>query len=194
MDLRPSTLVAFYGGSGRDARDRTIETIWAFDDGQLEAVHDFIQWLFPTRKSSAFNAAAPQLTDDDVAAFRGSERLRARARRSLDVMLRFYGLRSVDGTTGAARIEPAADLPKRGPRWWGGGNHNHLRLTRIIDSLYGLGLEGEAVALYRCLAGIRTTHATEISEATVRYWALAARVGGPGIPMDEKKPEGTIDH
>jgi hypothetical protein len=168
-------LLPFYASEGTDARGRTIETVWTFDDLALESIHDYIQWLFPTRKASAFNDAAPQLTDADVAAFRGSPELQQRLRRSLAVMLRFYGLRLV--TVGrAVRIDAAEDLARRGPRWWGAGNHNQLRLTRIIDSLATLGLGDEAAALYDRLAAIRQAHATGISDETMRYWRSAARV------------------
>jgi len=169
-------LMQFYGGAASDSRGRSIESIWAFDDAALESVHDFIQWLFPTRKASAFNAEAPQLSDADVAEFRDSPELQARLRRSLEVMLRFYGLRRVSGTVGVVRIQPAADLATRGPRWWSAGNHNHLRLTRIMDSLAELGLEHESRALYQCLNRVRRDNPTGISERTIRYWAEAARI------------------
>ncbi len=170
-------LVPFYLGAAPDVRGRSIETVWAFDDATLESVHDYVQWLFPTRKASAFNDQAPRLTDADVAAFRASSKLQGRLRRSLEVMLRFYGLRrSID--TRAVRFEAADDLATRGPRWWGAGDHNHLRLTRIIDSLAELGLTDDAQALYACLIRIRQSETTGISEETARYWRDAARFRG----------------
>ena len=98
-----SPLLAFYRGAGPDAAGRTIDEIWAFDHRQLEMVHDFIQWLFPLPEPSRFNPDAPLLTAADMAAFRAAPALRARALRSLDLMLAFYGL----ARTGAA-IERAA--------------------------------------------------------------------------------------
>jgi hypothetical protein len=166
-------IVDFYRGTGTDHRGRTIDQLWAFDHDRLERVHDFIQWLFPTDRPSAFNAWAPVLTAESIAALRGLPDLRPRVERSLDLMLDFYGLlRRRDGST--VTIEPSAALDERGPRWWGAGNHNHLRLTRIIASLGLLGLADEAAALERALQAIRTEHRTGISDETARYWTAAA--------------------
>jgi hypothetical protein len=40
---------------------------------------------------------------------------------------------------------------ERSRNWLRPGNHNHLRLTRIMQSLWILGLRAEAKALQRCL-------------------------------------------
>jgi hypothetical protein len=163
----------FYRGTGTDHRGRTIDQVWAFDHRDLEGLHDFIQWLFPTDRPSGYNPWAPVLTAESIAALRGLPDLRHRVERSLDLMLDFYGLRRKrDGSTVA--IEPSSTLEHRGPGWWGPGNHNHLRLTRIIASLGLLGLVDEAVALEGALQGIRTEHRTGISAETARYWAAAA--------------------
>ena len=172
-EARDDAIVRFYRGEGRDGTGRTIEEVWAFSAARLELTHDFIQWLFPTRDPSAFNPGAPTLTDATVAVFHESGDLRDRLRGSLDVMLAFYGLRrDVDGS-GEVLIEPAPDLAIRGPQWWGSGNHNHLRLTRVISSLSILGLEPEARALEASLERVRREHDTGISEKTARYWAKA---------------------
>ena len=166
-------VVGFYEGTGTDQRGRTLEDVWAFDDHQLEAVHDIIQWLFPTDRPSAFNAWAPVLDERSIAELRANPDVPGRLRRSLDRMLLFYGLeRSTDGPV---EIHPADSIEIRGPRWWGRGNHNHLRLTRMIMSLGLLGLGDEARALERALQHVRADRATGISDETARYWAAAAR-------------------
>lgn len=180
-------IVRFYRGEGRDGSGRSIEDVWALSTETLEATHDFIQWLFPLRARSAFVPGAPTLTDATIDAFRGSIELRRRLRRSLDLMLGFYGLRrrpEPDAEVSnraepdaVISIEPGADLAVRGPRWWGAGNHNHLRLTRIIASLSILGLEPEGQALQRCLERVRAENCTGISDDTARYWARAVGAG-----------------
>ena len=50
-------IVTFYRGEGRDAAGRSISDIWGWDDRRLEAVHDYIQWLFPTSHRSAMQCA-----------------------------------------------------------------------------------------------------------------------------------------
>jgi hypothetical protein len=162
-------IIAFYSG-GRDAGGRTLEEILAWDDERLEAVHDYIQWLFPTRQPSGVNPLAPLVTAGTVRAFAGDEVLRTRLRHALDRMLRFYGL-----SRHGARIDiDATRFPARASIWLRPGNHNHLRLTRIMDSLSALGLRDDALALKRCLledvcAG---PGAGRVTERTLEFWRI----------------------
>lgn len=139
-------IVEFYSG-GRDAAGRTLEEILGWDDARLEAVHDYIQWVFPTRQPSAVNPFAPLVTNVTVRAFAEDEPVRERLRRALDRMLAFYGLRR---EAGRIAID-AARFPARARTWLTPANHNHLRLTRMMDSLAALGLRDDASALQRCL-------------------------------------------
>ena len=139
-------VVAFYSG-GPDADGRTLDQILGWNDDLLEGVHDYIQWLFPTRRASSVNRAAPLVTDDTVRMFRSDPALADRLRSALDRMLAFYGLRR---TNTRIDIDPARFVT-RARVWLRHGNHNHLRLTRMMDSLATLGLTDEARALQRCL-------------------------------------------
>jgi opioid growth factor receptor-like protein len=170
----PDPLLRFYRLEGADARSRTLPDIWSWDAARLEGVHDFIQWLFPLPEPSAFNPQAPILTEQAVEAFRADGHLRQRLLRSLTTMLGFYGLTLASGPGGAPRIAPAADFAARSRDWLHAGNHNHLRLTRILGSLRLLGLEEHARALYACLAGIARDHPHAVSAATLAYWRQAA--------------------
>ena len=40
-------IIGFYSGEERDHRGRYLHEIQDWPDDQSEAVHDFIQWLFP---------------------------------------------------------------------------------------------------------------------------------------------------
>lgn len=163
-------IVAFYSG-GRDAAGRTLEEILAWDDDRLEAVHDYIQWLFPTKQPSGVNPLAPLVTADTVRAFARDESLRTRLRHALDRMLAFYGLRRQ-----GARIDiDATRFPARASTWLHPGNHNHLRLTRIMDSLAALGLRDDALALERCLLDevCAGPGAGRVTERTMEFWRRA---------------------
>lgn len=161
-------IVAFYSG-GRDAAGRTLDEILAWDDERLETVHDYIQWLFPTRQPSAVNPFAPLVTEGTVRAFAADETLRRRLREAMDRMLGFYGLKRQ-----AAHIEiDAARFAVRARTWLHPGNHNHLRLTRIMDSLLSLGLRDDALALKRCLLeDVCTAPGGRVSERTMEFWRL----------------------
>ena len=166
-------LLRFYRLEGRDGAGRWLTDIWAWDDERLEAVHDYIQWLFPLRERSAFNPAAPVLTPATVAAFLTDRELHGRLRRSLERMLRFYGLQ-VRGDAGTLRVEPAANFAARSREWLQPGDHNHLRLTRILASVRLLGLGEESRALAACLQGLAAAHPGAVSAVTLQYWRQAA--------------------
>src|SRR5437868_4959435 len=139
-------IVAFFSGA-HDVAGRTLTDVLAWDDERLEAVHDYIQWVFPTRRPSGVNPFAPLITDATVRAFEQDATLRERLRDGLDRMLSFYGL----AWSGRRIVIDASRFPVRSLVWLQPGNHNHLRLTRIVESLATLGLTREAQALQRCL-------------------------------------------
>ena len=166
-------LVRFYAGEGTDARGRRLEEILAWDDARLESVHDYVQWLFPLPEPSAFNPHAPTLTEATVRAFQQAATLRARLGQALHRMLAFYGLVEAS-RQGRVEIERSADFAAKSRNWLHPGNHNHLRLTRILTCLRLLGLEAQSRALLACLERIAAEHPHAISSTTLAYWRKAA--------------------
>lgn len=166
----PDPIVSLYSG-GADSAGRTHAGILAWDDERLEAVHDYIQWLFPTRQPSGVNPSATLVTDATIQSFARDPALRDRLRQAFDRMLVFYGLRWQGNRV---QIDESR-FPARARVWLRPGNHNHLRLTRIMESLATLGLAEEARALQRCLledicAG---PGAESVSPRTADYWRHA---------------------
>jgi hypothetical protein len=164
-------LISFYRDGARDDRGRTLAEIVAWDDHALEDIHDFIQWLFPLPERSGANPAAPVLDAATIAAFRPSAEMRARLRTSLERMLLFYGLAWAADDHAVVRAENFAE---RAQNWLWPGNHNHLRLTRILRSLRVLGLGAESAALFATLDEIYREFPDRISERTFAFWRDAA--------------------
>jgi hypothetical protein len=164
-------IVAFYESSAPDDRGRFYDEILRFDDERLEDVHDFIQWLFPLRESSGANPGAPRLDEVAIEAFHTRPALRAALRRALDRMLAFYGF-----VWETDRIVRGPAFTERSG-WLEPGNHNHLRLTRIMQALRVLGEPQRAQALYDVLAEIyredRHNGRQRISERTFEFWTDA---------------------
>jgi hypothetical protein len=164
-----SPLLRFYRGLARDAAGRTIEDIWAFDHRRLEVVHDFIQWLFPLPEASRFSAEAPMLRPDDIAAFRSDPDLQTSVRRSLDVMLDFFGLARQGATVARA---PHFAIARQA--WLHALSHNHLRLTRMLLFLGHAGLMPEARALLACLEDIAAQEGAGVLQPrTLEFWRAA---------------------
>ncbi len=170
-----SRLVEFYSGRAPDHAGRFVAQIQQWPDERLEAVHDFIQWLFPLAEPSPVNPLAPVLDRETIEAFAAQPELRQNLRLSFLRMLRFYGLEMQSGPP--LRIQPAANFDERAANWLHPGNHNHLRITRILKSLALLGLKEESGAFLECLE-IRSTASTP-ARFRLYLCASGARAIGP---------------
>lgn len=165
-------LVGFYRDGARDDRARTLVEILGWDDERLEDVHDFIQWLFPLPERSGANPSAPVLERETIEVFRASPAMQERLRRAFERMLRFYGLR-----WNGSSVERAENFRERAQNWLWPGNHNHLRLSRILRSTLLLGLESESKALFQALNGIYREFPDRISSRTHAFWSDASQTG-----------------
>src|SRR5580700_3614644 len=116
-------IVGFLSGAAPDAEGRFLAEIQRWPDQRLEDVHDFIQWMFPLAEPSRFNPDVPVLDDETIAEVRSRPELQDAVRISWNRMCQFY---------------------KGSDHWLSPGNHNHLRITRILKCLRLLGLEAEA--------------------------------------------------
>lgn len=162
------TLLRFYAGDGTDDRGRTIADIWHYSHEDLEDVHDYIQWLFPLAEQSAFNPGAPLLDDETIGRFRRDEVLRKNLELSLRVMLDFFGL-----AIAGHEILRVPTFGERSRNWLTPGNHNFLRLTRMLKSLSVLGLEDRARQLLQALEEIDGKRPGIIGERTLGFWKRA---------------------
>lgn len=171
----PDVIVSFYLEECPDSEGRMIEAIWGWGYDKLEFVHDYIQWLFPLLERSRFNDAAPILNGQTIEAFGSDARLKGRLIISLRLMLGFYGFRLDEGESGEVRITKSHEYPARKSNWISKGNHNYLRLTRIIKSLRLLGLGDHARALFQCLSEIYEEEKERIGQNTFSFWEMAAR-------------------
>jgi hypothetical protein len=165
-------IIGFYSGTEPDHRGRHLHEIQRWPDDQLENVHDYIQWLFPLAEPSGFNVAAPVLNRESIEAFRARPDLQEKLRFSFIRMMSFYGLEVRSGER--VTITRGPNFATKSTVWLSPGDHNHLRLTRILKCLNLLGLEAEAKALFACLSEIyedeRDKELPAISDETLRYW------------------------
>lgn len=169
-------IIGFYSGAKPDDHGRHLREIQGWPDDALEEVHNFIQWMFPLIDASPVNPRAPVLDRETIAAFRSRPDLQDNLRASFHRMLQFYGLRVLPGSP--SRVERAPNFEHRAGNWLSAGNHNHLRITRIIKCLRLLGLESDAQAFFNCLMDIYAVESKKrwpaISSTTFRFWSSAA--------------------
>lgn len=160
-------LITFYRGQGHDHKGRRLEDIWTFSSFWLEHTHDYIQWLFPIPEMGRFNAFAPMLTQDVQTIFEKEALLRQHQQHSLDMMLGFFGLQREEHV-----ISAQADLSIKTHIWLKAGGHNHLRITRMIRSLFLCHQQELAHVFQQAVIDIGTQHGV-VSETLIQFWREA---------------------
>jgi hypothetical protein len=170
---KETAILLFYRGLGTDDRGRSLAEVQGLGLSDLEIIHDYIQWLFPLPEPSLAVRTAPILSSGDIETFRKGEELQSALRRSLRRMLEFYGL-ALSEENREVTVRLSLTFPNRSKVWLEPGNHNYLRITRILRSLNLLGCRKEATAFFTCLSDIYLQNSATIGEETFRYWKQAS--------------------
>ncbi len=147
-----SPLHAYLAGEGPDGRGRTIEDVLALPDEALERIHDYIQWLFPLPTRSMAQPGAPVLTSDEIAAIREDERAVANLRRAAERIRLFYD---------------------RTDDWLSPHDHNHLRISRILQSLRLLAGDNDARDFHQAVMTRHEAAGSPINRQSLGYWERA---------------------
>lgn len=185
MKTDDTTLILdFYRSDGTDHRGRTLLQIVRKPDRWLEETHDYIQWLFPLHEPSQFNPHAPLLTEEAREAFlNGSQADRMNFQRNFGSaiyrMLVFYGYSF--GPLTPDRVEPTGEWRNKADNWLTDGNHNFLRMTRMLRCMTLLGREALARSFHACLTAVARAHPTVISRRTASFWDEA--IQSPAQPI-----------
>ena len=167
--VQSSPIINFYMGTGKDQSHRTIRDVLNFSDSELEETHDYIQWLFPTSIRSDYNRYAPVLTLEERRRFARNDVCKKNMVKSLDVMLRFYGL---ERNRTVIRMDPVV-FRDRSKIWLRRRNHNFYRLSRIVRSLGELGMKDFSKALYHCLTREIYPRFKNVIGDLVKHWKLS---------------------
>ena len=151
-------IIGFLSGEQPDSEGRMLREIQEWPDARLENVHDFIQWMFPLTEPSPVNPEAPVLDPETIREIRSRPEVQQNIRASLERMRGFY---------------------ERSGYWITPGNHNHLRITRILKSLRLMGLDPEAEAFFTWLSEIfHAEHSKTRPGITARsfdFWTSAMK-------------------
>lgn len=145
-------LHAYLVGLGRDGRGRRVADVLAFSNEELEYTHDFIQWLFPLPTRSGAQPNAPILTPSEIEAIRSDPRAVETIRQAVDRMLHFY--REMD-------------------TWLSWQDHNHLRITRILQSVRLLVGPEAARRFHADILCLHKAAGAPINARSLRFWEEA---------------------
>ncbi|WP_046862034.1 opioid growth factor receptor-related protein [Microvirga massiliensis] len=149
-----SELVRYLAGRGTDARGRTAADVIALSDWELERSHDWVQWLFPLPTRSSAVPGSPILSDADIAAIKSDPVAIATLERAVDRMITFY---------------------ERTDHWLQRYDHNHLRITRILQSVSLLLGHSSARAFLDCVMALHEAAGAPVNPTSLQYWRDALR-------------------
>jgi hypothetical protein len=93
---------------------------------------------------------------------------------SFSLLIRFYlgELQCLESEAGI-EVVIADNLDLRRKEWLFPGNHNHLRITRILTSMKLLGLDAYCQALFKQLDLIYRSEPESINARTYQFWCNA---------------------
>ena len=174
-------IVDFLRGQRPDWEGRWLAEIRTWDFDRLEADHHYIQWLFPLSVESEA-VFSPTLRKFEVAELRSEVRLQSEIVASLRQMLGFYGF-ALHEEGGRLAVLPTDRQGERQSVWMTPGNHNYLRISRILGSLVLVELTKYAAAFLEALEQLyqKPTAASAIDEIAIWYWRRRATLDSSSV-------------
>lgn len=156
--------IDFYSGKIKNCNGYFIDDILHFSDNQLEIIHNYIQWIFPTTEKSKFNKDAPIMTNEIINNFKNNSKCKENMLKCFKRMLNFYGLKLED-----KNVIKNIDYKEMSYDWIYIHLHNHMRITRILKSLNLFGFKEEHDAFLKILKKIKEENEPQLNNA-YNYW------------------------
>ena len=142
-------ILDFFEGRLRNSDGVTLSDVVEFSNFELETDHNYIQWLFPNRRQSRINPDAPLLTSEAIDAMQASSDAIDAFLKGLQMMVSFYD---------------------RNGHWLCRSDHNHLRITRIIEAVAAILGKEEAKRFLAFLLDKNISAASPISPKVIGIW------------------------
>lgn len=142
-----------------------LHEVWKYTDCEYDGYHDFIQWVFPSDEPSMILRDAPVVTEEDAVEFRESASAQIKLFHSYRQFLGFLGIK-ID-LRGDLVIVDQGKFYQRVCR----RNHNLQRITRVLRSLYILGLPERAQQFHQFLVDADKEYG--LNQISMDYWSNA---------------------
>lgn len=160
----------FFAGTGTDHAGRTIENYLDMSNESLESIHDYIQWAFPTRQTSQCQAAnAPLLSDEAVELVQNDPKAQGNYYSMWTRITRFYM-----GTK----------------HWLVDHDHNHLRITRIIESSAEMFDVDTAEYFLKIVLRLNMEAGAPVNSKSIDFWL---RTLDAAMARNDPEPEAGTD-
>ena len=160
-------LLKFYKNEAKNNRGVALEDIWSYSDVQLERKHNYVQWLFPTDDKSSFNWSSPVLSREDVEMLRNDETIMKNFRKSLEIMMSFYGFELSDNS-----VVFADNFEMKAKNWITPNNHNYKRISRILRFLTIFEFDDIKMSLVKILDKVYERCGDMIGDKSYRIWKI----------------------
>ena len=134
-------LLRFFRNETDDAIPHRHEDIVVYDDNQMEMYHDFIQWIFPTKRPSIMHPEAPIIDENFAEMLCADKCARKNYCKSCQ---RYLNYMNFDCNGDSNIIDSTRDMP-----FYKLPYHNFLRITRMLDSLNQTGHQQCSNNLYK---------------------------------------------
>ncbi|KAI2466131.1 opioid growth factor receptor conserved region-domain-containing protein [Annulohypoxylon bovei var. microspora] len=160
-----------------------FDEIVSWDDDRIERDHRFIQWLFPLARSSSADEDAPVVDRQILIYVRNHNEILQNMRLAVTRMMRFYGFDMFWDSELRVVISNLGLRNEVYGRWLKDKDHNHNRITRMIQSLRLFSLDDEAEAIYQRFLLMNRGRGSPVSQATLHHWRRAA--GDPLVSISQ---------
>lgn len=158
-------IVLFLENEIPDEHGRKLSDYWNYGKIRLEAVHTYIQRMFPLDERSSSDSSAPVLTEREISSIKSSDMAIKNIRMSYEKMLNFWQL---DAVSKDGNIDW-----RKSPFWLKKGNHNFKRMTRVLKCLQLLGQDDLYNDFLFRLNSLYAKYPETVGEETAReYWKL----------------------
>lgn len=159
------TVIKFLAGKEIDNDGRCLAHYLDFSPEDWEAKHDVIQWAFPNHVQSKFHPSSPVVEVGRVMKHPDIHQAQANM-----ATLFFSYLSSLSIDLGE---DEEFFLTKPNPYWLESGNHNHLRITRVIIALRLFKMDIIAEKFGKFVLQLPAKYPYAINNTTVGFWHKA---------------------
>lgn len=155
-------ILLFLRGDYPNDSGKTLADISSFSDSEIELYHDFIQWIFPTDKCSAYNHKAPIINFEIINVFQKDNIAKDNFCKSCKRYLKYIGINCDNHHLSIYDDSRIFNIP----------SHNYLRITRVLDSLNCMGNHYCSRQVFRLLKEIINKQYTRTKDIIVsfQYW------------------------
>lgn len=152
-------LLEFARNTGKHPSGLFLEDVWKLPDHEIESRHDIIQWMFPTMTPSQAQPQSPYIHEEMLRTYQE------------DIVVRMNLITSTERYIQFLRDNTSI--------WAKQYDHNHLRITRVIESIRLLIGREQAKSFYSLVCTMNAVQGYPVNIQSTEYWKEALNAPNP---------------